>query len=229
MRLSILHPAKVREALHPTPSYNCRVPSYSVGSSDPDRFIRFIPFLSPRSHICLVAMGLSLLAAAVALHGVAPALRCRAPPPPAPLLMSASPRPNWPWRGALAAAVCAGTFVGVPPRAQGEGEVNVVQRVLGARSAVAAPTVARSVNSKRLKLLLKAKLAKVPVFLVTNDGGSPFLSTLSGGDQSALLFLFPSDAERMLAGVMKAPNAASSGPKVSLCPPLPFISRSSLV
>jgi len=63
-------------------------------------------------------------------------------------------------------------------------------------------------------MAFKAKLAKVPVFLVTNEGGSPFLSTLSGGDQSALLFLFPSDAQRMLAGVMKAPNAASSGAKV---------------
>jgi len=70
------------------------------------------------------------------------------------------------------------------------------------------------VNSKRLKLALKSKLAKVPVFLVTNEGGSPFLSTLAGGDQSALLFMFPSDAQRMLNGVMKAPNAASSGAKV---------------
>ena len=123
-----------------------------------------------------------------------------------------------PWREVLGAvAVCAGALapVGVPGGAPVEGGGgSFIQRLVGARPAVAAPSLARGVNSKRLKLALKAKLAKVPVFLVTNEGGSPFLSTLAGGDQSALLFMFPSDAQRMLAGVMKAPNAASSGAKV---------------
>lgn len=64
------------------------------------------------------------------------------------------------------------------------------------------------------KLLLKHKLSKVPVFLVTNEGGSPFLSTLSGGDQASLMFTFPADAQRMLNGVLKAPNGASSGAKI---------------
>jgi len=67
---------------------------------------------------------------------------------------------------------------------------------------------------KRLKLQLKSKLAKVPVFMVTNEQGSPFLNRLASGDQSALMFLFPAEAERMLEGVLKAPNGASSGAKV---------------
>lgn len=131
--------------------------------------------------------------------------------------MAAEHKPRRPWREAAAAiAVCAGVLapVSVQGGAAAEGGGSIVQRLVGARPAVAAPTLARGVNSKRLKLALKSKLAKVPVFLVTNDGGSPFLSTLAGGDQSALLFMFPSDAQRMLAGVMKAPNAASSGAKV---------------
>eukprot|EP00966_Prymnesium_polylepis_P014398 332455-Prymnesium_polylepis.1 len=130
-------------------------------------------------------------------------------------MSAAREEPRRPWRKAAAAlAVCAGALapVGVPREAQGMGEGSFIQRLVGARPAVAAPRV--GVSSKRLKLALKSKLAKVPVFLVTNEGGSPFLSTLAGGDQSALLFMFPSDAQRMLAGVMKAPNAASSGAKV---------------
>merc|ERR1719247_10218 len=67
---------------------------------------------------------------------------------------------------------------------------------------------------KRCQGMFKAKLAKVPVFMVTNEGGSPFLNKLASGDQSALMFLFPAEAERMLEGVLKAPNGASSGAKV---------------
>lgn len=63
-------------------------------------------------------------------------------------------------------------------------------------------------------LQFKSKLAKVPVFMVTNDGGSPFLNQLASGDQSALMFMFPAEAERMLQGVLKAPNGAASGAKV---------------
>lgn len=69
-------------------------------------------------------------------------------------------------------------------------------------------------RQKRVRMTFKNKLAKVPVFMVTNDGGSPFLSSLQGGDQSALMHLFPADAQRMLNGVLKAPNGASSGAKV---------------
>jgi hypothetical protein len=67
---------------------------------------------------------------------------------------------------------------------------------------------------KKAKLALKKKLGKVPVFMVTNGGGSPFLNKLASGDQSAVMFLFPSDAQRMLKTVLKAPNGASSGAKV---------------
>ena len=67
---------------------------------------------------------------------------------------------------------------------------------------------------KRLKLQFKSKLAKVPCFMVTNEGGSPFLNRLASGDQSALMFIFPAEAERMLEGVLKAPNGASSGARV---------------
>ena len=40
--------------------------------------------------------------------------------------------------------------------------------------------------------------------MVTNGGGSPFLNKLSSGDQSAVMFLFPSDAQKMLKAVLKA-------------------------
>lgn len=69
-------------------------------------------------------------------------------------------------------------------------------------------------QQKRLKQLLKTKLSKVPVFMVTNEGGSPFLNRLASGDQSALMFLYPGGAQKMLDGVLKAPNGASSGAKV---------------
>ena len=85
--------------------------------------------------------------------------------------------------------------------------------LLGARSAIAAPVISSGAR-KRAKLALKAKLSKVPVFMVTNGGGSPFLNKLSSGDQSAVMFLFPSDAQKMLKAVLKAPNGASSGAKV---------------
>jgi hypothetical protein len=81
---------------------------------------------------------------------------------------------------------------------------------------VAAPALKplSGMQQKRLMKMLKSKLAKVPVFMVTNEGGSPFLNKLATGDQSALMFLFPGEAERMLEGVLKAPNGASSGAKV---------------
>ncbi|KAL1527192.1 hypothetical protein AB1Y20_015871 [Prymnesium parvum] len=157
-----------------------------------------------------------LLCAACAVDGLArlPASTPALAPSRVCPAMSAGRRPAWGW-ASIAAAVCAGAAVGVPSSARVEGGGgSVVQRLVGARPAAAAPSVASGISAKRLKMAFKAKLAKVPVFLVTNEGGSPFLSTLSGGDQSALLFLFPSDAQRMLAGVMKAPNAASSGAKV---------------
>merc|ERR1719240_1964904 len=56
--------------------------------------------------------------------------------------------------------------------------------------------------------------AKVAVFMVTNERGSPFLNQLASGDQSALMFLFPAEAQKMLQGVLKAPNGASSGAQV---------------
>jgi hypothetical protein len=85
--------------------------------------------------------------------------------------------------------------------------------LLGARSAIAAPLISTGAR-KKAQLALKAKLSKVPVFMVTNGGGSPFLNKLSSGDQSAVMFLFPSDAQKMLKAVLKAPNGASSGAKV---------------
>ena len=93
--------------------------------------------------------------------------------------------------------------------------------LLGMRSAIAAPVISTGAR-KKAKLALKAKLGKVPVFMVTNGGGSPFLNKLASGDQSAVMFLFPSDAQRMLKAVLKAPNGASSGAKVLLsCTVLP--------
>jgi len=86
-----------------------------------------------------------------------------------------------------------------------------------AESAVAEAAPVRSLSAaqrKRLKLAFKAKLAKIPVFMVTNEGGSPFLNQLASGDQSALMFLYPEEAQRMLQGVLKAPNGAASGAKV---------------
>lgn len=114
------------------------------------------------------------------------------------------------WRGAVATlAVCAAGLVG--------GHHGGPAPAWAADAAVAQAPAARTLNAaqrKRLKLAFKAKLAKVPVFMVTNDGGSPFLNQLSTGDQSALMFLFPAEAERMLNGVLKAPNGAASGAKV---------------
>ena len=94
-------------------------------------------------------------------------------------------------------------------------------RALG--GAIAAPVAEAAASragsaalQKRCRLQLRSKLAKVPVFVVTNDGGSPFLSQIPGGDQSALLFLFPAEAQKMLQGVLKAPNGASSGAKITI-------------
>lgn len=85
--------------------------------------------------------------------------------------------------------------------------------LMGSRAAIAAPVISTG-SSKRAKLLLKTKLGKVPVFMVTNGGGSPFLNKLGNGDQSAVMFLFPKGAQDMLKAVLKAPNGASSGAKV---------------
>jgi hypothetical protein len=76
------------------------------------------------------------------------------------------------------------------------------------------PRKLRPMEQRRAKTTLKHLLAKVPVFMVTNAGGSPFLNQLSSGDQSALMFLFPAEAQKMLQGVLKAPNGASSGAQV---------------
>ncbi len=117
------------------------------------------------------------------------------------------------WRGAAATlAVCAASLVG------GHRGGPAPAWAADAGAAVAeAPVATRTLSAaqrKRLKLAFKAKLAKVPVFMVTNEGGSPFLNQLSSGDQSALMFIFPAEAERMLNGVLKAPNGAASGAKV---------------
>jgi hypothetical protein len=68
----------------------------------------------------------------------------------------------------------------------------------------------------RCRKALRSKLQRVPTFVVTNDVGSPFLSQMSSGDQSALMFLYPAEAQMMLKGVLKAPNGASSGAKIIL-------------
>ena len=106
--------------------------------------------------------------------------------------------------------------------AQSGGGSSLISRLGGARSAWASDSAATATAEKalggpakkRLKQALKSKLAKVPVFMVTNEGGSPFLNRLSSGDQSALMFIFPGEAQKMLDGVLKAPNGASSGAKV---------------
>lgn len=79
-------------------------------------------------------------------------------------------------------------------------------------TAIAAPLQGGA--QKHARTLLKQKLAKVPVFLVTNEAGSPFLSTIAGGDQASLMFLYPEDAQKMLKTVLKAPNGAASGARI---------------
>ena len=89
-------------------------------------------------------------------------------------------------------------------------------------AAPAAPQLAETkrpgnaLQVKRCRKALRAKLQRVPAFVVTNDAGSPFLSPLSNGDQSALMFLYPFEAQAMLKGVLKAPNGASSGAMITL-------------
>eukprot|EP00962_Isochrysis_galbana_P046908 scaffold18998_cov125-Isochrysis_galbana.AAC.5 len=85
-----------------------------------------------------------------------------------------------------------------------------------ALQASAKPRPGNSLQVKRCRKALRTKLQRVPAFVVTNDGGSPFLSQLSSGDQSALMFIYPSEAQAMLKGVLKAPNGASSGAKITL-------------
>ena len=78
--------------------------------------------------------------------------------------------------------------------------------------AVATPLInsQNALKTKRLRIALRAKLTKVPVFMVTNEAASPYLSQLPTGDQTALMFLYPTEADRMLQGVQKAPNAAGA-------------------
>lgn len=120
------------------------------------------------------------------------------------------PRRRPSWRG-IATALALATANVVTPARLLDGPL---AGVLGARPAFAAPSVVSTGARKKARLVLKAKLGKVPVFMVTNGGGSPFLNKQSSGDQSAVMFLFPSDAQRMLKAVLKAPNGASSGAKV---------------
>jgi len=69
---------------------------------------------------------------------------------------------------------------------------------------------------KRCRSALLSKLSKVPVFIATNDQASPFLSQRPGGDQSALMFLYPAEAQTMLKGILRAPNGASSGARLTV-------------
>jgi len=77
------------------------------------------------------------------------------------------------------------------------------------------PRKLRPHEQKRAKLALNQKMSKVPVFLVTNENGAPFLNELPSGDYSALMFLFPAEAKKMLDNVLKAPNGASSGARLT--------------
>ena len=104
------------------------------------------------------------------------------------------------------AAVLAGPVIGAGP----------LGGVLGKSEAVAAalPALGRRMGAAALEGVLKKKLKRVPVFMVTNDGGSPFLSSTPDGNQAALMFMFPADAQAMLKGVLRAPNGASSGARI---------------
>ena len=64
--------------------------------------------------------------------------------------------------------------------------------------AAAMPMLGKRMNAKALEGVLKKKLKRVPVFMVTNDGGSPFLSSTPDGNQAALMFMFPADAQPTL-------------------------------
>ena len=116
-------------------------------------------------------------------------------------------RPAAVWHGAAVAlgATVAGLASGTAPAWAAEAPP--------AEVGAPAPKLSTAAR-KRLMLSFKSKLAKVPVFMVTNEAGSPFLNQLGSGDQSALMFLFPAEAEKMLQGVLKAPNGAASGAKV---------------
>jgi len=96
-------------------------------------------------------------------------------------------------------------------RLGGSGEVGGLR--MESPAAIAAPVPNLSA-AKRAKKMFKAKLNKVPLFMVTNEGNSPFLSSLNSGDQAALMFILPNEAEKMLDGILQSPNGASSGAKV---------------
>jgi hypothetical protein len=119
------------------------------------------------------------------------------------------------WRGASTLAVFAASLLGssVPILFGAPGAAWAAESAVAEAEAAPMRTLSAA-QRKRLKLAFKAKLAKIPVFMVTNEGGSPFLNQLSSGDQSALMFLFPEEAQKMLQGVLKAPNGAASGAKV---------------
>ncbi len=66
-------------------------------------------------------------------------------------------------------------------------------------------------QKKKCRIALRSKLSKVPVFVVTNDAQSPFLSQIQGGDQAALLFLFPAEAQKMLQVSSRTPVGVRLG------------------
>ena len=175
-----------------------------------------------------VASSYSLGPVAPLAHPSVNVRMCTPADQPLPTTTSNNKLPGRPKARSMAAtfALCAAGLIGGAPASDIAAQPDaasrgVLSRLVGARPAWAAqvleaPTVRRlgAGAQKRLKLQLKTKLGKVPVFMVTNEGGSPFLNRLASGDQSALMFLFPAEAQKMLDGVLKAPNGASSGAKV---------------
>lgn len=60
------------------------------------------------------------------------------------------------------------------------------------------------------KQSLKSLLGKVPVFLLTNDMGQPYLTNMPSGDQVGKMYVFLRDAERSLDELKRMPGASDA-------------------
>jgi len=56
----------------------------------------------------------------------------------------------------------------------------------------------------------KTVLSKVPVFLLTNDAGQPYLTSTPQGDQVGKMFIFLRDAEKNLDELKRMPGASDA-------------------
>ncbi len=157
-----------------------------------------------RVSLISVALG-ALVPQCGGLHiggAVAPApvaLRHACAPPV--MLADEAPRVGALRRIATAAALTLGGMLG--PSA-------IARQLPGAQAVAQEVSQLAPQQSKRARKLVQQKLAKVPIFMVTNEAGSPYLNPMSNGDQAALMFLAPEEAQRMLAGTQRSPNGGGA-------------------